>query len=234
MGATVRVRLVGQWTEAKAIMRRHRGGATVRRALDRAIKQEAEEYVKQVKTGVRKGSPGGKKLAANRPLVVYRKRSNKPLINHGDLVGSVRVKRVRQMEYFAGVHRSATRRGKRGAGGRFTSGGSGGTSLVNVAAVHEKGKIIVLRVTVRMQRWFFAELARAGKAMKRRRSSGTQPQPSRSSGKAIPRFKPGAILIIRLKPRPFLGPTFDKFKPGAEGRILGRLGKELRGDFGRA
>jgi hypothetical protein len=221
MPAEVRVRLVGDWAKARKIASgMKKGVALINRAADRAVHREAIEFTKAVKSETKAGNPGGKKLAPNRPLVVYRKRSNKPLINHADMVNAVRVKRVRQMEYFAGVQRSAKRRGKRG--------GSGGTSLVRLAELHEKGKIIIIKITPRMQRWFFADLVRQGRYAKRRRGKGTQPAKSKSSGRAVPSFRPGAILIIRLKKRPFITPVFKKRRRGAHKRILDNFRAELR------
>lgn len=229
MTVAVRVTLTGDWERVRAILRKHRGGATFRRALDQAVRREAEEFVRDVKTGVRQGSPGGKKLAALRPLTVYRKRSNKPLIDHGDLVGGVRVKRVRQMEYFGGVHRTA-----RGRGGAARGGGAGKTGLANIAAVHELGKIIVIRITPKMVGYFFAMVRRVTQAGSRRRASGTKPAGgTRSSGRAIPSFRAGAVLIIRIKARPFLRPVFERRKRGAPDRILRTTTNLLGGDFGR-
>jgi len=228
MTVSVRVTLTGDWERVRAILRRHRGGTVFRRALDQAVRREAEEFVRDVKTGIRQGSPGGKKLAALRPLTVYRKKSNKPLIDHGDLVGGVRVKRVRQMEYFGGVHRTARGRGG-GASGR-----TGKTGLANIAAVHERGKIIVIRITSKMVGYFFAMLRRMAGVASRRRAPGAKPEGgTRSSGRAIPSFRPGAVLIIRIKPRPFLRPVFDRRKKGAPDRILRTTTNLLGGDFGR-
>lgn len=207
-------------------MARNKNATRVRKALDKALRTEAREYVDEVKKALSSGSPGGKRLAPNRPLVVYRKRSNKPLIDRGDLRNSIRVKKVSQMEYFGGVSRTAKRRKRKSGGGK-------GGPLVDVAKVHEFGKVIVMKITPKMHRWFFWDLARSMKFARRRKSAGTKPESSRSAGKASPSFKPGATLVIRIKPRPFMTPVFDRRKKRAPERILGDVADQLGGDFGR-
>lgn len=229
MSATLRIRLIGEWERTRRLMSKYRGGGKFRQSLDKAINAEAQAFAAEVRKGIKSGAPAGKKFEANRPLVVYRKKSNKPLIDNGDLRNSVRVKRVAQMEYFAGVHRTAKQRSMKGA----HAGESGGQPLVNIAEVHEFGKVITIKITKKMQRWFFAELVRAGRFAARRRSKGTKPAPSSPSGGARPSFKPGAVLIIRIKPRPFLTPVFEDRRGGAEARIIKDLARRLGGDFGR-
>jgi len=220
----VRVRLVGDWERARQILRSHRDGRALRCAFDRAVRAEAERYVRDVKQGVRRGAPGGQRLTPNRPLTVGRKRSNKPLIDHADLINSVRVRRVRSMEYFGGVSRGARRRG-----------GRGGASIVSIAAVHERGKVIVIRVTPAMHRYFFSMLRSVTGSLSRRRSSGTKPVGgTKRSGGAIPLFRPGAVLVIRIRPRPFLEPVFDRRRRGAERRILRDVSIATGGAFGTA
>lgn len=220
MSVGVTVRLTGEWARCQAILNRHSAGAPLRAALNKALNREAQEFVRDVKVGIRTGSPGGKPLLPLRPLTVYRKRSNKPLIDNGDLVGSIRVVRVRSLEFFAGVNRTAHSKA--------------GAPLANVAATHELGATIILRITPKMVGYFFALLRRLSGYAARRRSPGSQPTAGTSrSGYALPSFRPGAILIIRIRRRPFLQPVFDRRKGGVQDRVMRAVAAELHGDFGR-
>ncbi len=174
--------------------------------LDKAVQEGAQKYVKEVKKGIVAQSPAGKAFIPLRPLTTIRKMSNKALLDTGDLIHSIKVHRVSGFSYFAGVSRTARGR-KRKYGSR------GG--LMNIAAVHELGKIFKIRITVKMFRWFFVMLAAAyGRAS---RLQGKRPGvfptgPSAPGGHAIPSFKPGAMLKIIIRPRPYLRPVFDRDK----------------------
>jgi hypothetical protein len=75
------------------------------------------------------------------------KRSSKPLINHGDLLASIKYQQIAtgsgKAGYFVGVHRSA----------RSRTGGS----LANIAEIHEFGTSpYVINVTPKMRRFWYA------------------------------------------------------------------------------
>lgn len=77
------------------------------------------------------------------------KRSSKPLINHGDLLGSIKYQQIAgtpgrgNMGYFVGVHRSAR--------------GKDGSALANVAEIHEFGtKAYIINVTPKMRAFWYA------------------------------------------------------------------------------
>lgn len=174
--------------------------------LDRAVQEGAQSYVKEVKKGIVAQSPGGKAFTPLRPLTTIRKMSNKALLDTGDLIHSIKVHPVKRFVYFAGVSRSARGR-KRQHGAR--------SGIMNIAAVHELGKIFKIRITGKMFRWFFVMLAAAyGRAyrLQGKRPGAFPTGPSAPGGYAIPRFQPGAMLKIIIRPRPYLKPVFDRDK----------------------
>ena len=229
------VRQVGDWDKASRILRKYSGGALAR-AMNNAVKQEAEEFRKVVVQGIRKGQPkGGKKFTPLRPLTVGRKKSNKPLIDRGTLFRAIRVKRVRPNEYFVGVHRTA--RSKKS-----------GKGLANIAAVHENGAVISIKVTPKMVRAFFAMLRKAGdnlanaagSARRARTKRGRQRAQARlpSGGSARGKvsggsFTPGSVIVIRIPPRPFLGPPFKVFRKAGKTCMAARIARLTLGELGR-
>ena len=106
--------LTGDWGRLEAILNPSRLASGVQQAAARVGNYGAS----QVKKGIVSGSPGGQKFAPNSPLTVQRKGSSSPLIDKGDLVGSVTYQVIDANSVFIGV-----KKGKE----------------VNIAAVHEFG-----------------------------------------------------------------------------------------------
>lgn len=99
----------------------------VERAVEKATKKAATLLAGEVRKGILSGSPGGKSFAPLKASTLRRKAGRtKPLIFHGDLLGSVRGHKIKRGEYLVGLHRRArSKDGKR---------------MPNVARIHEEGR----------------------------------------------------------------------------------------------
>lgn len=106
--------LSGDWGRLETILDPSRIAAGVKQAAARVGNYGASE----VKKGIVSGAPGGQKFVPNSPMTIARKGSSKPLIDKGDLVGSITYQVVDSNNVFIGV-----KKGKE----------------VNIAAVHEFG-----------------------------------------------------------------------------------------------
>ena len=106
--------LLGDWNRLDEILDPSRIAAGIQQAAARVGNYGAS----QIKKGIVSGAPGGQTFALLSPLTVERKHSSKPLIDKGDLVGSVTYQVVDANNVFIGV-----KKGKE----------------VNIAAVHEFG-----------------------------------------------------------------------------------------------
>lgn len=232
----IQVLQVGDWTEAKRILRKHgQGGSrTLTTAISRAVRTEAEHFRRAVVQGIRSQAPGGKRFVPLRPITVGNKRSNKALIDTGALFRAIKVKRIRGGEYFVGVLRTA--RSKTGTG------------LANLGAVHEYGATIAIKVTPKMVRAFYAKLRRAGDTMAKAAGSARRAKTERGRQRAQARlpvggskrgkvsggaFKPGSTIVIRIPPRPFLQPVYDQFKDQSPQRVQAAVARALDWEFGR-
>lgn len=197
------VRKVGDWQAA----RRFLAAAPRRfhRALDQAVRQEALLYKKEIVQGLTTGQPGGKPLAplAESTLATRRARG---------------LRGTKPLIARGDLRRSITlvtvKPGEVFVGILRSARGRDGQALVNVAAVQEFGKTVVFRLTPKARRFLAMALREAGRA-------------PRGGGGA-----PGGIAIVRIPPRPFFRPVFDKLAKGAPARVVGRMARLLAGDIG--
>ena len=120
-------KLSGDWGRLDQILDPSRIAAGVQQAAARVGNYGASE----VKKGIVSGAPGGQKFAPNSSMTIARKGSSKPLIDKGDLVGSITYQVVDANNVFVGV-----KKGKE----------------VNIAAVHEFG--CTIGVTPKMRAYF--------------------------------------------------------------------------------
>lgn len=97
--------------------------------------------VSTVKKAIVEGSPGGNAFTANHPFTAAKKGSSKPLIDDGDLVGSITHEEVGLNTVWVGV--------KKGA--RSASGGD----ISDIAWVHEFG--CTVRVTEKMRKYLHGQ-----------------------------------------------------------------------------
>ena len=116
--------LTGDWGKLEALLNPAKLSAGIKQAALRVGNYGASE----VKRGIVSGAPGGQKFAPNSPITIERKKSSSPLIDNGDLVGSVTYQVIDDNNIFIGV-----KKGKE----------------ANIAAVHEFG--CTIRVTPKMR-----------------------------------------------------------------------------------
>lgn len=121
--------LTGDWKKLNNILNPQRMKSKLHAAAARVGNYGASE----VKKGIVSGAPGGDNFKPNHPYTIAQKGSSKPLINKGDLVGSVNYKVLDNDRVFIGVNRQ-TKNGK---------------DVANIAAVHEFG--CVIKVTPKMR-----------------------------------------------------------------------------------
>lgn len=181
------------WEEAKK--RFVQASAKVEERQFLAVRRAALLLERELKKGLRSGSPGGVPLKPLAPSTVLlrRKRSKNPLLDTGSLLGSITTtfdKRSRSA--FVGVHRTAR--------------GSQGQSLVNVALIHEYGtKPFVIRVTPALRRLFWA--------LHRKSKGRIQPLSARKQTIAHP----------GIPARPFMRPTLEAIRPKLEQDLAATL-----------
>ena len=116
--------LTGDWKRLDEIM----NPANIRKGLNQAVARVGNYGASEVKRGIVSGAPGGQRFTPNSPLTIARKGSSKPLIDKGDLVGSITYQVIDSNNVFIGV-----KQGKE----------------ANIAAVHEFG--CTIRVTPKMR-----------------------------------------------------------------------------------
>lgn len=120
------VELTGDWAKASRILgpSGRTAKARIRRAIDRALMQEAQWFRRKVIRGIRDQAPGGVAFAPLMARTIASKGSSKALIDTGTLIRSISVRKVRG-GVFVGVLRTA----------RTDAGGP----LADVAQIHEEG-----------------------------------------------------------------------------------------------
>jgi hypothetical protein len=197
------MRKIGGWNAARRML----AGAPqrFRRAMDQAVLQEAHLYRKEIVEGLTTGSPGGKELAPLAPSTLATRRARgirgtKPLIARGDLRRAISVVRTPR-GVFVGILRTAR--------------GRDGQSLVNVAKVHELGKVVVFRMTEKSRRYVAMMMRKAG-----------VPPTGHSNA--------GGIVVVKIPARPFFRPVFEKLSKGAPERVMKRVVRLLTGTTGGA
>ena len=116
--------LSGDWNRLETILNPSRIAAGIHQAAARVGNYGAS----QVKKGIVSGAPAGQTFTPDSALTVARKGSSKPLIDKGDLVGSVTYQVIDSNNVFIGV-----KKGKE----------------VNIAAVHEFGCTIAVTPKMR-------------------------------------------------------------------------------------
>lgn len=173
-------------TQSSYQVARARFENAVKKVKDRqllAVKRAALMTERELKKGIKSGAPGGQKFKPLSPITMLLRKGTKPLIDSGSLIGSITTTLDRKNNAaFVGVHRTAR--------------GSDGTSLVNVAVIHEFGtKPYVIKVTDGVRRLFFWL--------------------HRASNGAINPISPNKTEILHpgVPARPFVRPTIEKIRP---------------------
>ena len=202
----------GDWVEAKRLLSL-RQQPRMRAIWHRALLQEAHAWRKELVTGVTSQAPGGKKFKKLSPLTLAKRKHSgfkgrKALLRSGTFRRNITVV-DRGSGVFVGVLRAAK--------------SSDGRSLVNIARVHEEGRTVVIRVTEKMRKYFFAMLR-----------GGLSKKALKKGGKSSGGFKRG-ILVIQIPARPVFAPVYAKMtrpRSALVKRMKRRVSLLSKGDFG--
>lgn len=208
--------LTGAWLVARRILAT--GAPRVRRAIDQAVMQEAQLLRGEIVRGLTEQAPGGNPIRPLAQSTILKRRllrfqGTKALIVRSDLRRSVTVQRT-SAGAFVGVLRSA--RGRDGA------------SLANVAQMNEFGsRPIVIRITPRMRRFLIAMFGKG---------EGGRDRRGRFTSSAFQGGPGTGIVVVQIPARPFVRPAVEKLfsnESEVRDRFLGRIARQLGGDFGR-
>ncbi len=113
--------LEGDWNKLENLLNPSR----IQQKLRQATAKVGNYGASEVKKGIRSGAPAGKTFAPLSPVTIAQKGSSKPLIDKGDLIGSITYELPSRDTVFIGVKKTAKNKD--------------GTSEANIAAVHEFG-----------------------------------------------------------------------------------------------
>lgn len=206
------MKLDGAWGAAARDLRTARsrfGGA-----IDRSVAHEAQLARKAIIEGIRNQAPAGEKFVPlSRLTRAIRRtrgfRGTKALIRSGALIGSIAARRAGRGRYFVGVIRGAKSRT--------------GAPVTTIARMNEEGATFVVRVSPKMLRFLMANLRKANMLR------GT----TRRGGGSTLRQR---YLVIRIPPRPFIGPVIAKINARPlelKRRMFGQMAKHLGYTLGR-
>lgn len=196
--------MTGDWKGVGDILSKAGNGLAWKRAKKRAVLKEAHRLRGIMVGSFNKGGPPGKRwkrLSVFTQLVsrALGKGDRRPLMDSGALRNSHSVVEVGDDIVFVGIHRNAVGKGKRGRDkqGRFTSAGAG-QKLVNIALIHEYGTDPIYinaspgSASGRRVRNFFMWL---------HKKTGGQIKPLRGNTVGI---------VVRIPPRPWIGPIWER------------------------
>lgn len=202
----------GDWAKAARIL-----GTLperVEKAFQQAVLQEAHFFRKKILEEFDRGGPEGGAWAPHSPWTIAIRKllgnlKSKLLMQSGDMRNALGVVPIPGGGAFVGFRRTASTKSKIG--------------IVNLADIHERGREFTVRLTPQMRALLFAAMAKSGQRRK------AQPGPKRPGGNS------GAVLRIRIPPRPMLSPVVSRYgQPAAvEASILNRMAILLGGDVGK-
>lgn len=178
-------------------------------AIDIATRQQAEEMRKRIIQGIREQAPAGRPLLGlSRLTLAMRKlrgfHGTKALIHTGAYLRSITVQRAGFAAYFIGVLRSVE--------------DARGRNAADLAAIHEYGRVIVVRVTPQMHSLLMMALRLAGELENRDRTQG-----------GIEKVKmTERVMVIRIPARPAITPIMEDAKKNPQ-----RIQSELRKRFAK-
>ncbi len=167
-------------------------------AIDISLRQEAQQLRKEIVQGITKQAPGGKAFKPISPLTLA----------------------ARRLRRFKGTKALMARGDLRNAISAVVRGGQAfvgvprkardndGNPTIDIAKLNEFGSDpIVIPMTPKMRRFLFVLFREAGVSRKKGTGKG--------------------VVVMRIPPRPFLRPAFNKFKKGAQKRFLERVSKRV-------
>lgn len=216
MGAENGLRIVkyGDWNKAAAIL--GKGMRPVFQAWGKAVEQEGKFLKRRLVEGIRGQAPGGRKFKPLAPTTLaVRKflgfKSNKALMVTRELLKSIDLTKIgrrgsKDFQLFVGIYKSAMR--------------TNGKSLMEIMRIQEYGKVITIRVTPKMMRFFFAAM----RSKSRRKWMGSREHlAGRSTG----------VITVRIPPRPVFQPIWAAWGPSSRGRVAMIMEKELKGEYSK-
>ena len=183
------IKMTGDWDAASKFFGGIKTNA-IKRALEAELHVEAHYLAKKVKERIKKGP--------HKPLskltLASRKLAGfggtKPLIAGGDLFSSVTVSPPEPNGLTKFVGVLRSAKGK------------DGKSLVNIGQIQEEGRTIVIKLTPKMRKYLFGVLFPA---------AGISTSGGGGGGRGF--------IVVRIPPRPFIGPVFDEYGGDAPARI---------------
>ena len=195
------IQRIGDWTKAQIFLKF--GPTAMKTAANLALRREAENFRKEVVEGIKNQAPGGEKFTDLSAFTIATRRfkkfrGTKALIVRGDLRRSIKTHKA-PGGYFVGIHRMVKHRT--------------GAPLVNIAAVHEFGAKITIRVTDKMRRYLRMIFRLAGLM----------------TGAGGPSQLSGQTMVVEIPPRPYLRPVAEKIKPGIAKRVVDAVTKGMMG-----
>lgn len=214
------IRKSGDWAEAEKLLRNLKRTSKLMSGI---IASEARAAAKLVQRNLKsRGKLTGTTWPRLRPLTRKLKKSKRMLQETGALHDAITATKVDGDKWFIGVTSTAQHKGK-----------GGGISLVKLAQVHEEGATIVQVWSPKQARAFFALLAKAGRSRVSRskaavaRRSATRRRGLKALGRKAEHQAGGLTVVIRIPPRPFVGPVLEVLylsaQTAVEKRIMDRL-----------
>ena len=187
----------GDWGRAAQIF----SGAPkkLQRAINMALRTEAELLRKEIVQGLTTQSPGGRALKPPSPLTLAARRlqgkkGTKSLLVRGDLRNAF-VSLVQGDTGYVGI--------------RKTKKTKSGDYVADIARLQEEGsKPRIIPITPKMQKFLFALF----------REAGIEPS-GQGTGKGV--------VVVTTPPRPYIKPAFDRYVKGADKRFLRRIASAL-------
>jgi hypothetical protein len=193
--------LVGQWNLASQML----GGfkSNLHNAIQSTLAEEAVDLVGVIKKGIRDQAPGGETFAPLSELTLasraFEGKGNRDKILMVD--GDL----LGSVTHKTGYEEAWV-------GVLKSKVSSDGKSMVNIAAVHENGfEPIVIPYTDKVRKYLMAMMT----------AYGIEPTASEGGKKDV--------IIISIKPRPFLEPSFKKWSRNAADRWKRGIGRRMVG-----
>ena len=190
------VRRTGPWPIARRLLAAL--PARLAPVVRAAVAQEAHQLRAQLVDGLTRQAPAGAAFRPLAPLTLAARRlrrfaGTKALLRTGDLRNSIAVL-ITSAGAFIGIAR--------------TTRAADGTSLVDIAQVHEfGGPPTVIPITPAMRRYLAVLFREAGRP--------ATPGPH------------GGVVVVQVPARPFLRPVFAAFQRGLDERLLRRAERLL-------
>jgi hypothetical protein len=210
----IQVKQYGDWVRARRAISVS-AQMRLNHAWQKSILKEAHLWRKALVQGITRQMPGGQRFQKLSPLTLAKRRAEgftgrKALMRTGTLRRNIVVSQ-KSGTVFVGILRGTrTKDGK---------------DLVNIAVVHETGRIVVIPVTDKMRKYFFAMMRRGGL------NATTRGGKRRKTGGGLAR----GVLVIKIPARPVFKPVYEhmyKNKQSLGRRMQKRITTATKGEFG--